>query len=348
MNKIYIVFSFLFFTVLQVTAQSGGSNFPILNTSLDARSMALAGNSMLTLDADIGKGIYNPSLLNPKMNGNTSIDNLSLGNGISLTQLSYVKENKKFNLTQSYSLQFGNYGKQDETTVDGRIIGEFKPYDLVLQSGVSKKLNEQIQVGAQVKWIHSSIVNYFSQGLYVDFSGIYISKNKKTIASVLVRNLGYKYKKFSENSTRNNPLEIKVSVANKPEHMPLRWMITLEQIQEYNLIYDDPDDYEFNDFEQTKEYNKPSVVNNILRHVNIAGELVFTENFNFRLGYDFARRQELSSKNLKGTTGFSWGFSFKALKKYKISYARSTYHLAGPLNTFSLQFNVDNLYSKIF
>jgi hypothetical protein len=326
-------------------AQSGGDNFSILQNPVDARSMALGNNAMLNWDADMGKALFNPALLNEKMLNSVEVDHV-FGGGINISQIGYARKNKKWDLIQSYSLQFANYGKQTETTPEGVIIGDFRPYDVILQYGLAKNLNEQWQIGAQTKWIHSGIASYFAQGLYFDFSGIYTSKNKKTLASFLVRNAGVRYKSFFSNSVRNNPLEMKLSVSNKPEHMPFRWMLTLEQLQDPVLTYTDPDNFETDEFSQTTTYKEPSFGNKVLRHLNASVEMVLTEDFNLRLGYDFARREELSGQSYKGMTGFSWGFSFRA-KKLKFAYGRSTYHVAGGLNSISLQMDLSSFTSKV-
>ncbi|MCT4665152.1 MAG: type IX secretion system protein PorQ [Flavobacteriales bacterium] len=348
MQKIFFVLSIsiLLGNLSKSFAQTGGGNFSILNRVADAHSLAIGGNAMLSFDSDLGKALYNPALLNEKMFEAVSYDHVFLNSGIHLSQIGYARENKKFGLNQSFSLQVANYGSMIQTDVEGRQLGTFTPYDIVLQTGVSKKINEQIALGLQAKLIHSGITSFNSQGFYIDFSGIYISKDQRTKASILVRNLGFVFNKFSDKAHTQSPLDIEVNISGKPEHAPFRWMISFEQLQSPDLRYDDPDNYVTNSFDDSVTEDRPSIGNTVLRHLSVGAELLLTEHFNVRLGYDFGRSEELSAKDVGKTTGFSWGFSFKVAKKYKLNYGRSTYHLAGPMNAISLQINLNDFKSK--
>ncbi|MGB0884489.1 MAG: PorV/PorQ family protein, partial [Flavobacteriales bacterium] len=219
-------FAFFFcFSVLSF-AQTGGTSFAVLNQNFDARSIALGGNAMLAWDAGVGKALWNPALLNKEMYNRFSYDHTTYPASIQLNQLSYSRWNSKLEIQQSYSIQQASYGDMKRTLENGVVEGEFTPRDLIFQAGASKKLNELLQIGVQPKFIFSDLGDYSSTGFYMDFSGVYTSKNERVLASVLVRNAGFVLSKFSENTTYASPLEIQMSVSNRFEHMPLRWMIS--------------------------------------------------------------------------------------------------------------------------
>jgi hypothetical protein len=69
------------------------------------------------------------------------------------------------------------------------------------------------------------------------------------------------------------------------------------------------------------------------------------ENFYVNLGYNYQRRQELKVPVRTGMVGFSWGFGMK-INKYRFSYGRASYHLAGASNHFSLVVNLSEFYTK--
>jgi len=63
------------------------------------------------------------------------------------------------------------------------------------------------------------------------------------------------------------------------------------------------------------------------------------------LGYNYKRRQEMKMNSWPGMVGFSFGFGFR-IKKFHMAYGRSSYHLAGGSNHFSLTTNLSQFYTK--
>lgn len=327
-------------------AQTGGDNFAALNQNFDARSIAVGGNAMLAWDNDVSKTLWNPALLNKEMDKRVGFDYTSFPASITFAQVHYARYNEKWDMMQSFAIQQAAYGTMDRTSPEGIIDGEFSPRDLILNSGVSKKLNDQFQVGLQAKFIVSNIDDYNATGFYTDFSSVYTSKNKTILASLLVRNTGFLISNFSSTANTRSPLEVQLSISKKPEHMPVRFLLTIEQIQDPILTYtNDPKLIDVNTLENTTTINRPSFSQKVLRHLSVGSELVLSKTFHFRLGYDYARRQELSLKDFEGTTGISWGFSLK-ISKFNIQYGRSAYHKAGPISSISIGCNLSDFKSK--
>jgi len=339
-----IIFGVLFSSMS--LAQTGGDNFAALNQNFDARSIAVGGNAMLAWDNDVSKTIWNPALLNKEMDQRVGIDYTSFPASISFAQIYYSKYNKKWDMMQSFALQQAHYGTMTRTNEFGVIDGEFSPQDLILSSAISKKLNEQFQIGFQAKWILSGIDGYSANGFYTDFSSVFTSKNKTFLASLLVRNAGFIISNFSNTANTRSPLEIQLSFSKKPEHMPVRFLFNIEQIQDPILTYtNDPKLVEVNSLENTTTINRPSFSQKLLRHMSLGAELVVSKNFHVRLGYDYGRRQELSLKDFEKSTGISWGFSLR-VSKFNIQYGRSAYHVAGPISSISIGCNLSSFKSK--
>lgn len=327
-------------------AQTGGDNFAALNQNFDARSIAVGGNAMLAWDNDVSKTLWNPALLSKDMHNRLGVDYTSFPSSISFSQVYFSKLNKKWDMMQNYSIQFAQYGQMTRTDEAGIVSGEFSPQDVIFSSGVSRQLNERFQIGLQAKFILSTIDDFNASGFYTDFSSVYTNKNKTLLASLLVRNAGFVISNFSSSSNTRSPLEIQLSVSKKPEHMPVRFLFTIEQIQDPILTYsNDPKLIETNSLENTTTIKKPSFSQKLLRHMSLGAELVLTKNFHIRMGYDYGRRQELSLKDFEKTTGISWGFGLK-ISKFNIQYGRSAYHVSGPISSISVGFNLSDFKSK--
>ena len=67
--------------------------------------------------------------------------------------------------------------------------------------------------------------------------------------------------------------------------------------------------------------------------------------FKIRGGYNVQRRYELKNDSYMGFTGFSWGVGIK-LYNLEIDYSRSTYHIYGSPNYFTISTNLNNIFKK--
>ena len=78
----------------------------------------------------------------------------------------------------------------------------------------------------------------------------------------------------------------------------------------------------------------------MLRHVIIGCELnPFKKSLYLRSGFNFQRRENLKLASTFTMSGFSWGLGFE-VKKIQIDYARSAFHRASMINSFSVMVNL--------
>ena len=61
----------------------------------------------------------------------------------------------------------------------------------------------------------------------------------------------------------------------------------------------------------------------------------FHKNVNVFIGYNNRRRYEMIIQDRKVMVGFSTGISFK-IKRFHFSYARTSNHISGAVNTFGI------------
>ena len=72
-------------------------------------------------------------------------------------------------------------------------------------------------------------------------------------------------------------------------------------------------------------------------------EFLPSKSFTLRAGYNYQRRQELKFDSKASTVGFSAGFGLK-IKRFRLDYGISRFHLAGSSNLFSLSINLNDNY----
>jgi len=132
-------------------------------------------------------------------------------------------------------------------------------------------------------------------------------------------------------------------VSRKLEHLPLRYNILLHDLQRWNLRYTDPSKTSTDPLtgDPVKQDKFMNILDEGLRHVILGIELTPVNRFVLRLGYNPQLRKEMKLDTKASTVGFSWGFGIR-IKKISIDYARSTWHLNGSPNYFTISANLSD------
>ena len=124
----------------------------------------------------------------------------------------------------------------------------------------------------------------------------------------------------------------------KPEYMPFRVSLT-----GYNLFRND---FGYIDGTGNSSFDEEaSTFNKIFRRITIGTEIIFSDNFQVRAGYNHLIRQELRLEEQSGGAGFSLGFMFR-VKAFEFAYTRAFYHVAGGGNYFTVISNFNKLFKK--
>src|SRR5690606_28710774 len=105
-------------------------------------------------------------------------------------------------------------------------------------------------------------------------------------------------------------LEIIAGISQELEHVPIRWHLTLENLQQWNVAFSNPG-YAEQSIDGGIKEDKPSLVNNALRHVIAGVELFPQESVNIRLGYNIRRGPELKMEDQRTFAGLSAGVGIK-------------------------------------
>ena len=136
-------------------------------------------------------------------------------------------------------MKYVNYGNFLLTNQQAQVLGNFTASDYSAHVGYGYNLNSNWSFGANLKFINSVYETYNSWGLATDLAATYIKPEKRLSMTMILKNIGYQFDPFA--STRENlPFEVQYSISNRFEHLPFRWMITLENLQQWDLTYNDP------------------------------------------------------------------------------------------------------------
>ncbi len=340
-KSLLILFQLLpFFLFAQ---ESGQYAFTFMQQPVAARTVALGGNMAAIYDNDITLGFVNPSLINDQMNNDFALSYVNFFGGINYGLAQY---SRSFHRIGSFlaSIQYMNYGKFTYANPDGTTSGTFGAADYALKVGWGRQLGPNFSIGASASMIYSYYETYKSYGIAVGVAGTYHDDNGWAF-SLVASNMGTQIKGYVSGVTSPLPFDLQLAASKKLEHVPLRLCLLVDHLEKWNLSLADSlnpvggiDPVTGKPVQLTGAAN---FADKLMRHFIFGTELSLGRHLTLRAGYNYLRRKELSISDRIGLVGFSWGFGIK-VSHFQINYARTTYHLAGSPNYFSITTSLDS------
>ncbi|NQU88645.1 MAG: type IX secretion system protein PorQ [Mariniphaga sp.] len=333
----------LLIIVIVGKAQIGGENtYQFLELTNSARIAALGGTQVAINDStDLNLPYYNPASLSPEMSNHVLFNYVDYFSDINYGYASYAKT---FDNIGNFAagMHYINYGKFIEATENGEVTGnEFKAAEYALNIFYSNKYG-RLKYGANLKPILSVFESYSSFGIAFDLGVSYSSKNQLSNVGLVARNIGTQISTYYDNGNRESiPFDLQVGLSSKLAHAPVVVHVTLQHLNNWDLANPEPDEEDREAiivFEPQESFEKQ-----VMRHVVLGIELLPTKNFTLRAGYNHQRRQELMLGERASTVGFSFGFGVH-VKRFRLDFATSRFHLAGSSNLFSLAFNLNEAF----
>jgi hypothetical protein len=344
MNKILLLPIFFLASYNNGIAQLGGqTTFSFLNLSPSARVSGLGGNLITVVDDDVNLAYANPALLNPLMHQQISFQhNFHLGS-IQNGYAAYAQHFEKLQMTFHAGIQYVDYGNLNLTNELGEVEGTFQANENALALGASRRLDERITIGANVKLISSRLETYNSFGFATDLAAVYADTANRFVATLVLKNVGSQVATYTENNFEPLPFDLQVGISKRLRHLPFRFSVIYHNLHNWNIRYDDPNREDEPLFfgEDNAAQSKSSIfIDNLFRHFIFNGELLIgaKENLRLRLGYNHYLRREMTVANLGSMAGFSFGLGVK-INRFRLDYGRTIYHIAGGLNHLGISTN---------
>jgi len=334
-NQIYLIF-ILFCSVTQ--GQIGGQSvYQFLNLVTSPRQAALGGKTITIYDNDVNQANFNPATINSEMDNHLALNYGSYFGEVTYGTASYAYTFDRHLQTFQAGINYVNYGKFQGTDETGNPTSDFTGSEMALSFGYSFMIPDiPVHFGANAKLISSTLESYNSFGGAVDLGALFIDERNDVNWALVVRNIGTQFTSYS-GTKEKLPLEVLIGVSQEVENVPIRWHLTLENLQQWNIAFSNPA-RAVGSIDGGSTPEKVSVFNNALRHVIIGVELFPKKSFNVRLGYNFRRGEELSILEQRNFSGISVGFGLK-FNNLKFNYSYSRYTLAGNTSLFGLTIN---------
>lgn len=341
-----IVFYIFILSLLSGTlySQPGGKGtYDFLNAAVPARIAALGGTSLVSDDHDIQLSLFNPSLISPEMHQQLSLAYVDYFADIRFSSIQYGRTFERFG-SFTASLQYHNYGRFDYADEAGNRDGTFGASDYALMFGWGRQLDSNFSIGAQAKLVGSQYESYSSYGLAVDVAGTYRNA-EGWLFSLVARNIGSELKSYIPGYASSMPFTMQLSVSKRLDHVPFRLMLVYDNLQKWDLTYDDPLDLKGRIDPITGKKNELKGVekyaDQFMRHLVFGGEFYMGKNLTLRGSYNYKRRQEMQIPDKLAMVGFGWGIGIR-VNRFNINYSRSSFHVVGSPNYFTVTTNLDS------
>jgi hypothetical protein len=331
---------FSLFIVCSVSySQIGGKHiYQFLNLVTSPRQAALGGKTITIYDDDVNQVNFNPATLNVEMDNHLALNYGSYYKEVTYGTASYAYTYDRHLQTFQAGVNYVNYGNFEGYDENGQPTSEFTGSEIALSLGYAYNIpNTTIHLGANAKLISSTLENYNSIGGAIDVGALFIDERNDVNWGLVIRNIGTQFTTYSGTSEKL-PLEIIAGVSQELDNVPIRWHLTLENLQQWNLAFPNPVRAQ-SSIDGSSSEEKVSAINNALRHLIVGVELFPKKTFNLRLGYNFRRAEELRLEEQRNFSGISVGFGLK-LNKLKFNYSYSRYTLAGNTSLFGLTINL--------
>ena len=334
-TKLFILLCFF-----EVNSQiAGESTYQFLNISSSPRQLALGGKEITLYDFDVNQPSINPASLNSRMDNNLSINFSNYFSDINYGTAAYAYTINNRGNTLHFGLSYIDYGNFSGYDEQGNPTNDFTGKESAFSIGYSTKIQHlPVYIGSNIRFITSSLEQYNSIGISADLGILYVNTEIDLNVGLVIRNFGTQLKAYDE-IYEKLPFEIDIGVSQLLENAPLRWYLTFENLQKWNIGLSNPSRLTTDlDGDITEE--KVTFVNNIFRHLIIGAELFPESVFNIRLGYNFKRGEELKIIDQSNFSGVSFGFGMK-FNKLRINYTYAKFSSAANTSFIGLQLNLN-------
>lgn len=339
-----LIISFLFISITK--AQLGGKSvFHLFQLNNSARIAAMGGGLYAYSDSDPSLISYNPSIIGKEHHTSLSLNFVDYFSNALYGSLLY---SHTFNKVGSFAfgIQYNSYGKMDLIDENGMNMGEFYADDYLITVGWGRTLHKYFSIGANLKMAVSHLESYLAFGIAADVAGTFVYPKKNIYLSLLLKNMGSELKTYTGSQFEPLPFEIQLAFSQKIKFIPVRYSISLQHLQKWNLAFSDPNnpfldkDAETGDVKTKSKFNQ--FMNNFFRHIIFGIEIQPIKYLYFNFAFNYNVNQDMRIIQKKTMSGFSYGFMIN-IENIKFGYSRSHYMRGAVPNYFTFSVNIEDL-----
>ena len=334
---------------------SGTSTFAFLDLPVSSRQNALGGENISIRDGELSSAFANPALL-----GSLTHNILQLGyayygtNHFGSVMYGFntppppskggeespsVSSGRSLNYF-AVGIHYLDYGTMRYADSNGQLTGAtFGARDILIEAAYARQLSEHFTVGVALKPIMSFYESYSSVALGADLGAHYQMKDSSLQVGLALKNIGWQLKSFySDESGQKRemlPINLELGINYRVKHAPLRFSLTIHNIQNWDLGYPR--------LGETEEVRPVGWFDMMMRHTIWAVDIVpKSERFYLTLSYNHRRRQEFALQDQRSLAGFAFGAGLR-IKMLRLGFAMSQMSKSNFTYQVSLSMDVNSL-----
>ena len=343
-------------SALPVQAQyvgSGSATFAFLDLPVSSRQNALGGENISIRDGELSSAFANPALL-----GSLTHNILQLGyayygaNHFGSVMYGYNFARSKFENHVSadgepdrpnyfaVGVHYLDYGSMPYAQSSGEQTGiSFGARDILIEAAYARQLHPMFCIGVAVKPIMSFYESYSSFALGVDVGAHFQMRDTTLQIGLALKNVGWQLKGFhsleSGQQLEMLPINLELGINYRVKHAPLRFSLTIHNIQQWDLGY--------SRLNEVEDVRPVGVFDMMMRHTIWAIDIVpKSEKFYFTLSYNHRRRQEFYLQDQRSLAGFAAGVGLR-IKMLRLGFAMSQMSKSNFTYQVSLALDVNSL-----
>lgn len=331
---------------------AGSSVYNFLNLPVSSRVAALGGENVAIQDGEITSALHNPALLSGSTHHALSLNYAYLMQGTMSGTVMYgynfrragYEKNAEQDDRPNYfaaAVHYLDYGKMKYADAQGNLTGgSFTAKDIALDFVYARQLGPMFSIGVGLKPVMSFYESYSAFALAADVGGHFQTRDSLFHLGLSLRNIGWQLKGFytleSEQHRESLPLNLELGLSYRLKHAPLRFSVTLHNLQRWDLSY--------------PITNQPQDVNTdvkwydmLFRHTVFALDIVpKSERFYLTVSYNHRHRAELQLRDQRSLAGFAVGAGVR-IKMLRLGFAFGQYTKSNFTYQASLSLDINQL-----
>lgn len=322
-----LAFSLCWFQVWGQTEQGVGPSIA-WDVSADPRNAAIGGLDVAPLSGDGWTVAVNPTALDSTVERQLYTSYLDYFAGIRGGAVTLPLQHRG-RLSTHAGIRFMNYGRFDETTASGDLVGRFSGGDYAVQGGATWSLDSLWTVGVTGYTGLRNLEKFNAGVLGMDVGVVRRSPDGLRALGLLVSNLGFQTDFSGIMPDGRLPHNLQVGWTQSFPDAPFTFHLRFQRLETWDLAPDGT-------YDDTLDPLTGEIIPNgtwvwgdqFFRHLCAGVTLNLGPQLRGHVGYNHQRQKTMAAAGRTGLSGMSLGIqgSFKTMR---FSLARSVYHLAG-------------------
>jgi len=330
-----------------IGAQTGGYQvFGLVNNSCDPMTISHGGFAPVWGLQGPLPALSNPALLEQDQGRSYAVAWVQRSAGLGQGEVAWVvPAAKESQWTMAWGARFSGTGSMARTNPFGQIEGEHRASEGALIYSLSHRFSPRWNWGVQGRLYSSQLGGYAAWGGGLGLALRYQDPDKKRAYALLMDDLTLVFRDYIPGIVGQQVVPRRVSLLTTQAlaHLPLRWTLGLQHLENWSLRYQDPNDpfqnriFSLNGPDSVQESALSAAGQELFLHLTLGAEINLGKYLRFRTGYQALSRAEWSFPERTGGSGFRWGFGIET-KRIRMEFTTYPQTLAARTSAFSFTF----------